>query len=142
MEPENNQLVQTSNNIGIVKINKETNQIEVTCMYRSSLEADLDYVGQTIGTIFKVINGTTEITNRFSPWEPINTKLLNTAKSVYKQLFGVEIKTEVIHAGLECSLFYERLKPNIEIISFGPTMGKVHTTEEWLNVESVEKYWS
>ena len=43
-----------------------------------------------------------------------------------------------IHAGLECGLFFQK-NSSIDMISIGPNLYDVHTTNERLDVESVEK---
>ncbi len=56
----------------------------------------------------------------------------------YEKLYGKSPKVEVIHAGLECGLFYEGL-PGLECVSMGPDIIDIHTTEETLSVPSVER---
>jgi dipeptidase D len=46
----------------------------------------------------------------------------------------------VIHAGLECGLFKEPY-PEMDMISFGPTIKFPHSPEEKVNIESVGLYW-
>jgi dipeptidase D len=50
------------------------------------------------------------------------------------------LKTEVLHAGLECGYVAEKY-PGIDILSIGPTLEKVHTTEERLSVPSLDRVW-
>ena len=45
-----------------------------------------------------------------------------------------------IHAGLECGLIGEKY-PEMDMISFGPTLRGVHSPDEKLNIESVRKFW-
>jgi dipeptidase D len=46
----------------------------------------------------------------------------------------------VIHAGLECGLFKEPY-PEMDMISFGPTIKFPHSPDEKVNIESVGLYW-
>ena len=48
------------------------------------------------------------------------------------------MKVDVIHAGLECGYLLQK-KPELDIISFGPQMYDIHTTEERLSIASTEK---
>ena len=50
-----------------------------------------------------------------------------------------EIK--VIHAGLECGLIGD-VYPNMEMMSFGPTIRHPHSPDEKDNIPSVEKFWT
>jgi len=55
-------------------------------------------------------------------------------------LFNVEPIARSIHAGLECGLFLEKY-PNMDMISFGPTLRDVHSPDERINIETVDKFW-
>ena len=68
------------------------------------------------------------------------SKLRDTVVETYKELFGREPVVRGIHAGLECGLFSERY-PNIDMISFGPTLRDVHTPDERLYIPTVEMVW-
>jgi dipeptidase D len=57
----------------------------------------------------------------------------------YKRLFGVEPKVKAIHAGLECGLFTEKF-PDLDMISFGPTLRGVHAPGEKLDLASLDKF--
>ncbi|MEI8174934.1 MAG: M20/M25/M40 family metallo-hydrolase, partial [bacterium] len=139
MEFEDETMVQTSNNIGIVKM--DGYEIEITSMYRSSRESEIDRIAKVIEDVFHNAGAKVEAGNRYSPWEPqFDTVLLNLVKSKFEELFGYKPKVKTIHAGLECAEFYKRI-PGVEITSFGPTMGDVHTPNEWLDIESVGRFW-
>ena len=45
-----------------------------------------------------------------------------------------------IHAGLECGIFYQKI-PDIDIVSFGPTIENIHTPKERLGIESTKRTW-
>jgi dipeptidase D len=68
------------------------------------------------------------------------SKLRDTVVETYKELFGKEPVVRGIHAGLECGLFSERY-PNIDMISFGPTLRDVHTPDERLYIPTVQMVW-
>ncbi|GAH07109.1 unnamed protein product, partial [marine sediment metagenome] len=51
-----------------------------------------------------------------------------------------EIKLAAIHGGLECGLFKEKNK-NLDMISFGPSMYDVHTSNEHISISSIERTW-
>ena len=70
-----------------------------------------------------------------------NSKLVEVTVSTYKKLFGKEPLVLGIHAGLECGLFSERY-PNLDMVSFGPTLRYVHTPEERLHIPTVQKVWN
>ena len=69
-----------------------------------------------------------------------NSKLTQLAADAYKKLFGKDPEVKGIHAGLECGLFSERY-PNLDMVSFGPTLRYVHTPEERLHIPTVQMVW-
>ena len=59
---------------------------------------------------------------------------------VYEKLYGQKPAVEVIHAGLECGLFFESM-PGLDCVSFGPDMESIHSTEEKISISSVQRTW-
>ena len=69
-----------------------------------------------------------------------DSHLVDITAQTYRELFGREPKVLGIHAGLECGLFSERY-PNLDMVSFGPTLRGVHTPEERLHIPTVQIVW-
>ena len=69
-----------------------------------------------------------------------NSELTKTVVATYKRLFGKEPIVRGIHAGLECGLFSERY-PQLDMVSFGPTLRYVHTPEERIHIPTVQMVW-
>ena len=61
--------------------------------------------------------------------------------STYKTLYGKEPEVKAIHAGLECGIIGERY-PGMDMLSFGPTLEMVHSPDEKIHIDTVEKYWN
>jgi dipeptidase D len=59
----------------------------------------------------------------------------------YERLFGKKPIVRAIHAGLECGLFLEKY-PDMDMISFGPTLRNVHSPDEKIHVGTVDKFWN
>ena len=49
-------------------------------------------------------------------------------------------KVRAIHAGLECGLFLEKY-PELDMVSFGPTLRGVHSPDERLEIATVHTFW-
>ena len=107
-------MVETSSNIAVVKT--EENEIEVLASQRSNVMSNLDNECNTIQAVFQL------------------------AVDSYVKLFGKEPIVRGIHAGLECGLFSERY-PNMDMVSFGPTLRFVHTPDEKLHIPTVQMVW-
>ena len=75
-------------------------------------------------------------------WAPNpQSVLLEKTVGAYERLFGAEPKVRAIHAGLECGLFLEKY-PELEMVSFGPTLRGVHSPDERLEIATVPKFWN
>lgn len=69
-----------------------------------------------------------------------DSKLTQVAVKSYEKLFGKEPQVKGIHAGLECGLFSEKY-PDLDMVSFGPTLRNVHTPDEALLIPTVQMVW-
>jgi dipeptidase D len=80
-------------------------------------------------------------TDGYPGWMPnTNSELLTITKTVYTQLFNQDPLIKAIHAGLECGLFLKKY-PQLDMISFGPTIKGAHSPDEQLDIKTVEKFW-
>ena len=66
--------------------------------------------------------------------------MLAVAKRAYERLFGKPPGVKVIHAGLECAVFGEKI-PGLDMISLGPTIEQAHSPSERMRTADVEKLW-
>ena len=133
-------LVETSTNLASVKF-VDGNRIVVTSSQRSSVESAKTYVMQMVESVFALAGADVAHTDGYPGWAPDpQSKLLEIAVDSYKQLFGVDPKVRAIHAGLECGLFLEKY-PELEMVSFGPTLRGVHSPDERLEIATVPKFW-
>ena len=70
----------------------------------------------------------------------LNSAILKVAKSTYKSLYGKDPEVKAIHAGLECGIIGEKVQ-GMDMISFGPTMEDVHSPDEKIYIDTVDKFW-
>ena len=74
-------------------------------------------------------------------WAPnMESTIMQLSADAYEELFGVKPAIKAIHAGLECGLFLSKY-PNLDMVSFGPTMTGVHSPDEKLLIPTVDKFW-
>ena len=74
-------------------------------------------------------------------WKPnINSEILGVVKTTYKNMFNAEPEVKAIHAGLECGIISEKY-PEMDMISFGPTMFGVHSPDERLKIDTVPNFY-
>jgi len=133
-------LVETSTNLASVKF-EGTDEIIVTSSQRSSVESAKTYVMQMVESVFALAGADVAHSDGYPGWSPNpSSRLLETTVESYERLFGVEPKVRAIHAGLECGLFLEKY-PDLEMVSFGPTLRGVHSPDERLGIATVRKFW-
>ena len=90
----------------------------------------------------KLAGADIEQTDGYPGWKPnLQSPILKLAKQTYKSLFGKEPEVKAIHAGLECGIIGERI-PGMDMVSFGPTLEGVHSPDEKIHIDSVEKFWN
>ena len=132
-------LVETSNNIGILKLTEK--EMTASCGVRSSVGSAKLYVSEKIQYLTEFLGGEYTVEGDYPAWEyKKDSKLRDIMVESYKELFGEEPYVKAIHAGLECGLFYDKI-PGLDCVSYGPTMKDIHTTEEKLSISSTERMW-
>lgn len=132
-------LVETSCNLASVKINE--GKVTVTVHQRSSVDSRRDEIADRVKALFEILGYNVTFDDAYVGWAPNpDSVLLNKAKESYKSLFGEEPKVEALHAGLECGLFLEKM-PELDMISFGPTLKDIHSPGEKAYVPSVQEFW-
>ncbi|MDR0828998.1 MAG: aminoacyl-histidine dipeptidase [Prevotellaceae bacterium] len=132
-------IVETSMNLSIIEANAE--KIEVKCLLRSSVDSKKEELASMVESIFTLAGAKVEFSGGYSGWNPNpNSPILKAMKESYQQEFGVEPKVQVVHAGLECGII-GAIEPNLDMISFGPTIRSPHSPMERVNIPSVEKFW-
>lgn len=132
-------MVETSSNIA--SIVTEENKIKVVSSQRSNVMSNLDNQCNTVKALFELAGAKVEQNDGYPAWKMNpNSKLTKAVVDCYTRLFGKEPIVRGIHAGLECGLFSERY-PNLDMVSFGPTLRFVHTPEERIHIPSVQMVW-
>ncbi len=132
-------LVETSLNLGILGTNDRT--VTFSFCVRSSVDSEKEELVERIECLAELLGGEVENRGAYSAWEyRKDSPLRDTFTRVFEKMYGRKPEIQVIHAGLECGLFAGALK-GIDIISFGPDIKDIHTTEEAMDVESVKRSW-
>lgn len=132
-------LVETSNNIAIVK--SSGSLFEIKCLLRSSIEISKHDLAITIESVFSLINAAIRFDGDYPGWNPnMQSAILKTSKDVYTKLYGNEPHINAVHAGLECGIIGATYS-TMDMISFGPTIRFPHSPDEYVEIDSVEKFW-
>lgn len=132
-------MVETSSNIASIATSE--NKINVVSSQRSNVMSNLDNQCNTVKAVFELAGAQVTLNDGYPAWKMNpNSQLTKIVVETYKQLFGKEPIVKGIHAGLECGLFSERY-PNLDMVSFGPTLRGVHTPDERLHIPTVQMVW-
>ena len=132
-------LVETSTNFAIVKTEKD-NRITVVTNQRSSVNSALHAIAEKVEAVFILGGFDVEHTGEYPGWKPnLDSRILEQSIKSYRKLFGTEPEVKAIHAGLECGLFLEKF-PDLDMISFGPTLRGVHAPGDRLELASLDKF--
>jgi dipeptidase D len=132
-------LVETSNNLAIVKC--IGGKFEAFNLTRSSVDSSKESTAWKIAAVFHLINAEVTMSGSYPGWKPnMQSSILQTMKDNYKEMFGKIPNIKAIHAGLECGIL-GGVYPNLDMISFGPTIRFPHSPDEKVNIASVVKFW-
>ena len=135
-----NGLVQTSLNLGILKI--ENDVLSFHFGLRSNKKSGLSFLVEKLQAFFDSVNMENSTNGHYPPWEyKEDSELRELYKVVYKEYFGKDPKVEAIHAGLECGVFADAID-GIDCISIGPALYDVHTVNEKLSISSTENVFN
>ena len=131
--------VVNSVNLGVVRT--EENQLIMVFSPRSSVASLMDELKARIDLLTDTFGFQTEYSGEYPGWSfQEDSKIREIFKESYQSLFGEELKTEALHAGLECGLFCDAI-PGMDAIAVGPTLYHVHTPEEKLPLDSFERFY-
>ena len=132
-------VVETSNNIGVVKLTKD--EAKTLIMVRSMVNQEALTFAQNIQQHFANFQIQSELTPLVSGWTPNpDSAALKCLQQAYQSAFKIEPNLKVIHAGLECGIIAEHY-PDLQMVSFGPDIQGAHAPGERVKVETVEKCW-
>ena len=132
-------MVETSSNIA--SIETTDTEINIVSSQRSNVMSNLKNMSNSVKACFQLAGAEVVQSDGYPAWKMNpDSKLTKLAVDSYRKLFGKEPKVLGIHAGLECGLFSERY-PNLDMVSFGPTLRNVHTPDEKLYIPTVQMVW-
>ena len=138
-DPDLGGLVETSSNIA--SVHTAENELTALASQRPTVMSNLANMCATIAATFQLAGAEVKHSDGYPAWKMrSNSQLQKIVKGSYVRLFGKEPVMRGIHAGLECGLFSERY-PNLDMVSFGPTLRFVHTPDERLHIPTVQMVW-
>ncbi|MBU2950112.1 aminoacyl-histidine dipeptidase [Tamlana agarivorans] len=132
-------LVETSNNIARIIV--KDGEIHIGCLTRSSVESSKDDLANTLRSTFELTGCEVEVSGDYPGWAPnMDSAILKVMDKIYEDLNGEKAHVAACHAGLECGILGQNY-PEMDMISFGPTIKGAHSPDERAQISSVQKYW-
>ncbi len=139
MSPEIDGLVETSNNIAKVVV--ANGEASVMCLTRSSVDSNKMDLANKLTSCFELGGFEVELSGSYPGWTPnMNSSIVKLTSELYKKINGEEAHVAACHAGLECGILGTHY-PEMEMVSFGPTIKGAHSPDERASISSAKKYW-
>lgn len=133
-------LVEASNNVA--KITVEKGKIQIECLTRSSVEETKAELANLLKSTFTEEEFEVNFSGSYPGWKPNrNSPILKVMENLYENIFHQKPKVVACHAGLECGILGINY-PEMDMISFGPTIKGAHSPDERASISSTQKFWS
>lgn len=133
-------LIEASTNLA--RVHAEQGKMTALSLQRSAVESLKQDVANMVGCAFALIGAKVKQEGSYPGWKPdMDSTILAKCKALYAKEYGQEPKITAIHGGLECGLFMT-VYPDLDMLSFGPTIKFPHSPDEKVNIASVTKFWN
>lgn len=132
-------VVETSLNVGV--ITTDAQQVKVLCLIRSLIDSGRQQVEGMLRSVAELANADISFSGAYPGWKPDpDSEIMAIFRDMYQGIYGHKPNIMVIHAGLECGLF-KKPYPNMDMLSFGPTIKFPHSPDEKVKIDTVELFW-
>ena len=133
-------MVETSTNLAAIKF-LDGNRVFITTSQRSDSTVGKQDVAAMVESVFNLAGATSKHSDGYPGWKPNpESPIKDVTVAAYEKLFNITPVVRSIHAGLECGLILEKY-PQMDMISFGPTLRMVHSPQEKIHIGTVQKFW-
>ncbi|MGI9532787.1 aminoacyl-histidine dipeptidase [Lutimonas sp.] len=140
MSPGIPDLVESSNNIA--RVNVGNKDMHIASLTRSSVEKSKMEVANALKETFETNGFEVQFSGSYPGWSPNrDSPILKVLTSIYSDLFKSEPAVVACHAGLECGLLGTHY-PDMDMISFGPTIKGAHSPDERASISSTQRFWT
>jgi dipeptidase D len=133
-------LVEASNNIARVIV--DNGAVSIACLTRSSVEESKKEVAESLKNVFEKEEFKVTFSGSYPGWSPNpNSAILKVLEALYFDLYNSKPAVVACHAGLECGLLGTHY-PDMDMISFGPTIKGAHSPDERASISSIKRFWA
>ena len=139
MSPDVADLVEASNNVARVEL--KNGELKILNLSRSSVESTKFAVAEQLKAVCELAGMHVKFSGSYPGWKPKpGSEIVKLMERIYEKDFGSKPHVVACHAGLECGIIGANY-PEMEMVSFGPTIRGAHSPDEKANIPSVQKFW-
>ncbi|MDH6252700.1 dipeptidase D [Chryseobacterium sp. H1D6B] len=140
MSPDVKDLVETSNNVARVELKEGS--LKILNLSRSSVDSSKYAVAEQLKSVSELAGMNLEFSGSYPGWKPKpGSEIVQLMEKIYVEKFKEQPQVVACHAGLECGIIGANY-PEMEMVSFGPTIRGAHSPDEKANIPSAQKFWS
>lgn len=139
MSPDMENLTETSSNLARVLV--EDGKISLESLQRSSVESQKWDIANAVRCSLEMMGANVEHSGSYPGWTPKpDAPIVSVMAKLYQDMYNEPAKVNACHAGLECGILGTNY-PEVQMISFGPTIKGAHSPDERVGIKSVAKFW-
>jgi len=140
MSPDVQDLVESSNNVARVELKE--GGLKILNLSRSSVDSSKDSVAEQLKSVSELAGMNVEFSGSYPGWKPKpGSEIVQVLEKIYTEKFAEKPHVVACHAGLECGIIGANY-PEMEMVSYGPTIRGAHSPDEKANISSTQKFWS
>jgi dipeptidase D len=140
MSPDVKDLVEASNNVARVEL--KGGELKILNLTRSSVDSSKYSVAEQLKSVAELAGMKVEFSGSYPGWKPKpGSEIVQLMEKIYTEKFGERPHVVACHAGLECGIIGANY-PEMEMVSFGPTIRGAHSPDEKANIPSAQKFWN
>jgi dipeptidase D len=132
-------VVETSLNLAIVSFSD--GNAKMVYLVRSAVDSVKYALSEELEAYHSISGCKVNFSGDYPGWRPNKESyILQLMQGIYLEEFGKTPEVKAIHAGLECGIIGSKY-PEIDMISFGPTIRFPHSPDEKVKIDTVKKFW-
>ncbi|MFG1495270.1 beta-Ala-His dipeptidase [Saccharospirillum sp. HFRX-1] len=132
-------LVDLSVNLATVSLREDEFKVQTSLRFFNADEARP--LKQHLEALFETFGMVPQVILDYPGWNPdFGSDLVARTRALATKQLDREPQLKAIHAGLECGILKSK-KPELDMVSFGPTILGAHSPVERLEIATVEPFW-
>lgn len=140
MSPDVTDLVEASNNVARVEL--KGGELKILNLTRSSVDSSKYSTAEQLKSVAELAGMNVVFSGSYPGWKPRpGSEIVQIMEKIYTEKFSEKPHVVACHAGLECGIIGANY-PEMEMVSFGPTIRGAHSPDEKANIPSAQKFWS